>query len=171
MPSSAVQKTVFGLVATALTFLLAVIANGLLSYRINEVKYWTLHTHQVIEGLKDALLALEDAESEDRGYALTGNEEFLIGYNSGKEGVVKSLDRVARLTEDNPDQQRLVAEAKSEAVEKLVLPMPSYKSMTSPGPKVCSIKAMAGKSWSDLRRPSPRWTVMKKHFCANEATI
>ncbi|WP_207708832.1 methyl-accepting chemotaxis protein [Heliobacterium mobile] len=68
-----------------------------------------VHTYEVI-GEADAILtSLVNMETGERGFALTGKEEFLEPYNNGKSGFQQNYDRIKQLTSDNPKQQeRLV---------------------------------------------------------------
>jgi len=119
MQVSALQKVIYGLVATAVTFSLAVMANAFLAYRLNDVKVWTLHTHQVIEELKDVLLALQALESDDRGYAISCNPLFMRNYKEERFAVLAHIERVSALIADNPAQVVLFEKARSLANAKL----------------------------------------------------
>lgn len=120
MHTSALQKTVWALITTALTFFLAVTANAFLAYRLNEVKTWTLHTHLVIEELKDAQLCLQELESEDRAWAISGNPLFMRDYPEQRRSVLTHLDNIATLVSDNPRQVPLIRRARLAANAKLV---------------------------------------------------
>src|SRR6185295_16441190 len=54
------------------------------------------------------VLLLHDGETDQRGYLLTGNEEFLKGYNEVSQLAPQSLARLRELTADNPNQQRRI---------------------------------------------------------------
>src|SRR5476651_266409 len=108
MTLSIVQKSIRALVATGILFLMAVLAMGFLSYRLSDVDYWTIHTHKVIEELKDSLSSLQDVETGQRGYLLTHKQEFLEPYNSGIASTFTHIDEIKRLTVDNPTQQQNV---------------------------------------------------------------
>jgi PAS domain S-box-containing protein len=108
MTLSVVQKTIRAIVATGILFLVAILAMGLLSYRLSDLDYWTIHTHKVIEELKDSLSSLQDVETGDRGYLLTHRQEFLDVYKSGKVFTFTHIDEIKRLTMDNAIQQQNV---------------------------------------------------------------
>ncbi len=108
MALSVIQKTVRGLIATGILFLVAVVAMGFLSYKLSDVDYWTIHTHKVIEELKDSLSSLQDVETGQRGYLLTHKQDFLEPYNSGSASAFTHIDEIKRLTVDNPIQQQSV---------------------------------------------------------------
>jgi signal transduction histidine kinase/CHASE3 domain sensor protein len=64
------------------------------------------HTHQVLDALGGVLSQLKDAETGQRGYLLTGDERYLAPYQSAIGKVDGSIQRLQRLTADNPRQQR-----------------------------------------------------------------
>jgi len=119
MQTSALQKTIYGLVATAITFTLAVLANAFLAYRLNDAKIWTLHTHQVIEQLKDALGVLQELESDDRAYAISRNPIFSRNYREQRFAFLAHLERLNELVADNPSQVSLLQKARNFANAKL----------------------------------------------------
>jgi PAS domain S-box-containing protein len=64
------------------------------------------HSHRVIATLRLLISSATDAETGERGYIITGKEEFLEPYHSGLQAVNHALSEVRRLTTDNPEQQR-----------------------------------------------------------------
>jgi PAS domain S-box-containing protein len=64
------------------------------------------HSHQVIAALRLLISNATDAETGERGYIITGEEEYLEPYHSGEQGVSHALSEVRSLTKDNPEQQR-----------------------------------------------------------------
>jgi CHASE3 domain sensor protein len=63
------------------------------------------HTHQVRREFADLLSMLKDAETGQRGYVITGEDDYLAPYRSAQEGIKSTFDDVRRLTADNPVQQ------------------------------------------------------------------
>jgi PAS domain S-box-containing protein len=81
--------------------------------RLREDTGRVVHTLEVIELTSDVLLALVNAETGQRGFLLTGKEEFLQPYNAA---LARLDDRMATLkekTSDNPDQQKRIRELES----------------------------------------------------------
>lgn len=70
----------------------------------------TLHrvddTLEVRLELQHAVAQLRDAESAERGYLLTGQEELLQSFEPNLTGVRESLVTLRKLTSDNPEQQK-----------------------------------------------------------------
>jgi CHASE3 domain sensor protein len=61
--------------------LVVIAAIGVSAYlstqRLIEANQWVTHTHKVIEGLEHVLSALNEAETGQRGFVLTGEERYL----------------------------------------------------------------------------------------------
>ncbi|GGA85286.1 response regulator [Puia dinghuensis] len=70
---------------------------------------WVSHTHEVLYQLDQILVACVDAETGERGYIITGEENYLEPYNSGKSRIADLLAKVKELTADNPTQQVNIA--------------------------------------------------------------
>lgn len=99
-------------IAASLSFGLAVIAlllTGWLSYenirRISRNDALVIHTHDVLDELRDLTATLSEAESRQRSYLLTGEQVYLAPYRVAAGAGERSLGRLQRLTVDNPIQQ------------------------------------------------------------------
>src|SRR5262245_32920213 len=64
------------------------------------------HTHQVRRQLAELLIQLLNAETGQRGYVITGKDEFLEPYSAGISQVDKTQADLRQLTSDNPNQTR-----------------------------------------------------------------
>lgn len=64
--------------------------------------------------------ALQDLETGQRGFVLTGRAVFLEPYDSGRERFGAELDQLRRTLADDEDQQRRIASLESLARQKLV---------------------------------------------------
>ncbi|WP_426266382.1 response regulator [Sphingomonas sp. LHG3443-2] len=97
--------TLTGVIAALLFFL----ASGAISYlTINSVRTETeqvTSTHEVITGLGDLLSAMQDAETGQRGFLLTGNPSYLEPYRDAQARSEASLQNLERLTRDDREQQ------------------------------------------------------------------
>ncbi len=94
-----------GLAGAVVFFLLsgAIAYSNLESLRSGNDKI--VHTHEVITGLNDVLSSVKDAETGQRGFLLTGNEEYLAPYDRALRSIPLSMDRLTGLAVDNPAQQ------------------------------------------------------------------
>jgi methyl-accepting chemotaxis protein len=66
---------------------------------------WVSHTHEVKARLADLLAAVTTAESNARGYLLTGSETYLDSYRTALGTIKSAFDDVRHLTSDNQHQQ------------------------------------------------------------------
>src|SRR5690242_8635556 len=64
------------------------------------------HTHVVLEELAHLLSSLQDAETGQRGFLLTGRGEFLEPYQAALDKTAPAFADLRRLTIDNEVQQR-----------------------------------------------------------------
>jgi len=98
-------KTTFGLAIAILFFL----ASGTVAYLnvrvLRDDAARIVHSHEVIVSLNGLLSAVQDAETGQRGYLLTGRESYLDPYRSALADVGGQLETITALTRDNPDQQ------------------------------------------------------------------
>ncbi|MBV8314352.1 MAG: CHASE3 domain-containing protein [Planctomycetaceae bacterium] len=71
---------------------------------------WVDHTWQVITEVEHLLSVVKDAETGQRGYLLTGRDEYLEPYRAAGAEMGSNLDRLHLLTSDNPAQQARIAD-------------------------------------------------------------
>ncbi len=74
---------------------------------------WVEHTWQVIDEVERIMGSAKDAETGNRGFLITGDEEYLAPYASGKTELPHELDVFQQLTADNPSQQVRVVEMRA----------------------------------------------------------
>jgi methyl-accepting chemotaxis protein len=103
----------FGLCA-ALFIVLATVGYRTTSTSLEQAG-WVDHTHQVLTDLSKLTSSLQDAETGQRGYIITGLEDFLEPYKSGLMQEDEYRRELVKLTADNPNQQRRL-----EALEPLI---------------------------------------------------
>jgi len=90
--------------------LLALLTIGVVAYRsttrLVETAATVTHTHHVLEDLEQLLSLLKDAETGQRGFLITGEQDYLEPYNSALSRIDQTLKQVKELTADNPNQQQ-----------------------------------------------------------------
>lgn len=69
-----------------------------------------VQTHDVIVALDEILSTIQDAETAQRGYLLTGEEPYLAPYHGAAAAIAGRVDTAAALTRDNPSQQTNIAQ-------------------------------------------------------------
>lgn len=67
------------------------------------------HTFTVISEAEDLVKHFLNIESGQRGYVISGDEDFQQPYLDGKEGVERNLNSLRQLTADNSEQQQRLA--------------------------------------------------------------
>ena len=96
----------------ALSFLLLALI-GVVSYRsisqLSNTSYSVAHTHQVLEHIETLIGLMKDAETGQRGYVITGDENFLEPHVAALPKIDQTLDQLKALTSDNPAQQDRIA--------------------------------------------------------------
>lgn len=94
----------FGL---ALAFLAAI---GAVSYRsitqLIETVHWEVHAHKVLNELHDVLFQMQNAETGQRGYIITGEARYLEPYKTAITETDQEVRALRSLTADNPVHQR-----------------------------------------------------------------
>ncbi len=87
--------------------------------RLVESQKWVVHTHEVLENLGDILSVMKDAETGQRGYIITGQDNYLQPYNQAMGLIDSRLNRLGELTKDDPRQQPDLVRLRALAQEKL----------------------------------------------------
>ncbi len=77
------------------------------------------HSFQVLAAIQDLNLAVRDAETGQRGYLLTGDDDYLVPYQSSIGQVSFLEGELQRLTADNPLQQERLRSLSSVLQRKL----------------------------------------------------
>jgi PAS domain S-box-containing protein len=69
---------------------------------------WLDHTHRVIGDLDDLLSVVKSAETEQRGFLLSGDERYLEPHSRAVAIIPNLLDSLRQRTRDNPRQQEAI---------------------------------------------------------------
>jgi signal transduction histidine kinase len=93
----------FGLLAFAL------VVNAVVAYRATvrmiENQRWVDHTQEVLLNVAELFSALQDTETGQRGYLISGSDAFLGPYQESLGRIDSQMAVLRRLTADNPRQQ------------------------------------------------------------------
>ncbi len=87
-----------------------------------EAREWSQHSYRVLSTTKDLAIALRDAERGQRGYVLTGRDEYLAPYDAARDRLGLLQGELQKLTADNPTQLeriRALAPAIQQKLEEL----------------------------------------------------
>jgi diguanylate cyclase (GGDEF)-like protein len=72
--------------------------------KMNNQKRWVEHTYTVIGDLQKLMSNMKDIQSSQRGYVITGMEDYLTPYYIALPKVEEGVESVAILMKDNPEQ-------------------------------------------------------------------
>ncbi len=107
--------------------LLAALAFWTRSAYVTRVE-WVLHTQQLLTAIDELVLSVTGMETGQRGYLLTGKEEYLQPLNRARELLGQRLAALRALTADSPNQRReleglvpLVREKEAEVQQTIAL--------------------------------------------------
>ncbi len=73
-----------------------------------EAQQWVGHTYDVLILASDLFFNIQDMNTAQRGFLITGNEEFLTSYGSAVEKVERELAELKTLITDNTKRQQEV---------------------------------------------------------------
>lgn len=106
MKTSVEHKVALGFAA----LVLALLGMGWLSYQTTvdsmAAQDWVAHTYKVIATLEQGRVILTDAETAQRGYLLTGDENFLKDSQDAQSKVNGWLGDMRQFVADNPEQEQ-----------------------------------------------------------------
>ena len=115
------RRVVGGLIL-ALALLLGL---GVLSYENLERQAaaadWVAHTYQVAVEVQQVFSSVQDAESAQRAFVVSGNEKYLAPYDRAVRDLSTQLDSVSRLIKDNPVQGARLEKLRADIDRKLVV--------------------------------------------------
>ena len=102
---------------------MVLVVNAVISYRaINKLienERSVARTHELITEIATTMSTLKDAETGQRGFILTGENDYLEPYNAALATIDKHFNRISELTKDNVNQQQRLADLKLKAAEKI----------------------------------------------------
>jgi diguanylate cyclase (GGDEF)-like protein len=70
------------------------------------------HSRMEVDVLQSYLTAVEDAETGQRGFLLTGDEKYLAPYSAAKASITERLDRLMDLAREDADSAQSLGELK-----------------------------------------------------------
>jgi PAS domain S-box-containing protein len=110
-------------VALAILTALALAVNGRLAVsnvqRMTEAASLVSHSHQVLERLQMLLSSLQDCETGQRGFVITGKPEYLEPYETGSKAVHERLAELATLSSDDAVERPIIESFREPADAKL----------------------------------------------------
>ncbi len=77
------------------------------------------HTHQVLETARGLFSSLQDAETGQRGYLITGEDSYLDPWRSGMQQFPGRISQLRKMVADNPEQIERVGQLQEAARRRL----------------------------------------------------
>ncbi len=102
------KKILAGVIACCLIVFIVAIASFRNSEKFLDTAQWVAHTHEVLYELEQILVSVTESETGARGFAITGNEDYLQPFNMAKANIAEHIVKVRELTSDNPAQQKKI---------------------------------------------------------------
>ena len=97
------------LILAVLFAAIAIIASNAAEKR-RETQAWYVHSFEVLLAAEEMRSALNMAMRSERGYLITGDDDFLRPYRAAARDAPVTLARIAALTSDNESQREHIAE-------------------------------------------------------------
>jgi PAS domain S-box-containing protein len=82
---------------------------------------WMEHTYQVLNDSSQVLSSLQEAEGQQRGFLLTGEEQYLESYRATISRQTSASSELRADTRDNPSQQKRLRELDRLAAARMTL--------------------------------------------------
>ena len=133
-------KSVF-IIALFVIFLISAIAYRHIDNLADSTNLVT-HTLKVKLEFETLVSNLKDAETEHRGFIITGNKTFRINFENAKNKVLNNFKNLYNITKDNPRQQERIA-----SLQKMVLGRFKNLETTFEDNIVPAIKNIDANSW------------------------
>ncbi|WDF54317.1 response regulator [Mucilaginibacter sp. KACC 22063] len=77
------------------------------------------HSNTVVSSLENVISTMKDAETGQRGFLLTSQNEFLEPYNGSYNRALLEANKAQNLTKDNPQQQKNIKEIKDILLQRM----------------------------------------------------
>lgn len=100
------QLVLTGFVATILCVIFLGISSYLSIKDLQKTAQHVSHTEKILFLSKEVYQQLLDAESSERGYILTGKQEFLDRYKHAVSFVIPNVETLRQLVSNNPNQTK-----------------------------------------------------------------
>lgn len=121
LPSPFEKRLLLAFSAGAAALLTLAALVWIFSLKAADATRFVIHTHEVIGSLGRLQFQLYRAESEQRGYLISGDPLYVEAFGDAAAGLSIELDRLAGQVSDNPSQRSRVAELRDEIGRRLVL--------------------------------------------------
>jgi CHASE3 domain sensor protein len=104
------RKLAIGFTVSALTLLAVALVGYQSIHHLIDYDKLVAHTQQVRWNIAETMALLTNAETGQRGFVITGDDDFLDVYRSAIPELEKRYDELRKSTADNPEQQKALDE-------------------------------------------------------------
>lgn len=125
------------------------------------------HSRRVMSRVNKILQDLQNAETGQRGFLLTGMDKFLDPYKTGLQSLPQSLSRAHDLTSDNPEQQQVI-DTLSTLVQSRLDRLENLVNIKKRGGMVTVSQLEEGKTYMDSCRVLIGQIIDKEEFLLNK---
>ncbi|WP_061934184.1 CHASE3 domain-containing protein [Aureimonas sp. AU22] len=161
-------------VPVGIVILAGVVATTWTHALLDDHRDLVVHTYQVIDATKDVLIALDDAETGERGYLISGDRRFLDPYEKALGRLQPTRGQLRALISDNPDQiartdrlDQLIDTKLGEIAESVVL----YDRDGFPAARAQAVAMMERATMDEIRRVVGEITETEKSLLARRDAL
>ena len=113
---------------------------------------WVDRTREVISTNQQLLSDVRNAQSAERGYIITGDEEYLEPYRSALASIPLSAEKLLRLTADNPQQQTRIKSLQGLIDERVAILNDALQQRRESGFDAARTVVMAGRGRAAMKQ-------------------
>lgn len=113
------KSSLLGLLPVVVALLGSAALNISYTRSLAETRAMVAHSLRVNTAINDVLSTMQDIETGQRGYLITGNEAYLAPYRQAVAAIGPRTAELERLVRDNPGQGERIARARALGAAKL----------------------------------------------------
>ena len=120
--------------------------------QVAESDFWVDHTREVISTNQQLLSDIRDAQSAERGYIITGDEEYLAPYRSASADIPQRAEKLLQLTADNPGQQNRIRSLQGLIAERVTILNDALRQRRESGFDAARAVVLAGRGRTAMKQ-------------------
>ncbi len=120
--------------------------------QVNVSDYWVDHTREVISNNQQLLSDVEQAQSAERGYIITGDEGYLEPYHTASEDIAQTVAKLQQLTADNPEEQQRLQNLEQQIARRMAVLNKAVQERRDSGFEAAEQVVMAGQGRIVMQR-------------------
>jgi len=128
------------------------IIGALTLQQVSQSDYWVDHTQEVIRNNQKVLTDVNDAQSAERGYIITGEDGYLEPYRRATDDIPQGLASLRQLVADNPAQQQRINELQQLVEQRLLVLNQALEQRRTSGFDAAKAVVVAGQGRAVMQR-------------------